>query len=262
VKKKVLYFSQMFYIIISLWICFYPLWDHHQGMTLEMACSIWYCNIKYLGTTQCNLLVWMLCWLSTVHGITICLPLPWHNSPPSGSGSPPYRGFTITLRHTTVGRTPLGEWSARRRDLFLTMHDTHKRDIHATSRIRTRNPIKGDAADPRLRSRGHWHRLWKYIPDICSNWALNYTLLPTDWPIDETNSRFSFTLYDMRFIRNCNVFPVAYKRVSCFFLKYIKMCSNFLHAVSIDNFFQGAESAANPVEQFCFKLSFIPCFSI
>jgi len=29
------------------------------------------------------------------------------------------RGFTITLRHTTLGRTPLYEWSARRRDQGL-----------------------------------------------------------------------------------------------------------------------------------------------
>jgi hypothetical protein len=28
---------------------------------------------------------------------------------PSGSGPPQYRGFTITLRHTTLGRTPLDE---------------------------------------------------------------------------------------------------------------------------------------------------------
>jgi len=29
--------------------------------------------------------------------------------------------------HTTVDRTPLDEWSARRRDLFLTTHNIHKR---------------------------------------------------------------------------------------------------------------------------------------
>ena len=28
-------------------------------------------------------------------------------------------------RRTTVGRTPLDEWSARRRDLYLTTHNTH-----------------------------------------------------------------------------------------------------------------------------------------
>jgi len=39
--------------------------------------------------------------------------------------------FTRFLDHTqwltTVGRTPLDEWSAWRRDLYLTTHDTHNR---------------------------------------------------------------------------------------------------------------------------------------
>ena len=34
-----------------------------------------------------------------------------------------------TRRGTTVGRTPLDEWSARRRDLYLTTHDAHNRQI-------------------------------------------------------------------------------------------------------------------------------------
>ena len=34
-----------------------------------------------------------------------------------------------TRRRTTVGRTPLDEWSARRRNLYLTTHDTHNRQI-------------------------------------------------------------------------------------------------------------------------------------
>ena len=34
-----------------------------------------------------------------------------------------------TQRRTTVGRTPLDEWSARRRDLYLTTHDNHNRQI-------------------------------------------------------------------------------------------------------------------------------------
>jgi hypothetical protein len=36
-----------------------------------------------------------------------------------------------TQRRNTVGRTPLGEWSARRRDLYLKTHNTNKRDFHA-----------------------------------------------------------------------------------------------------------------------------------
>jgi hypothetical protein len=46
----------------------------------------------------------------------------------SGPGPPHYRGFrSYSLRHTTLGRTPLDEWSARRRDLYLTTHNTHNR---------------------------------------------------------------------------------------------------------------------------------------
>ena len=34
-----------------------------------------------------------------------------------------------TQRRTTVSRTSLDEWSALRRDLYLTTHDTHNRQI-------------------------------------------------------------------------------------------------------------------------------------
>ena len=37
------------------------------------------------------------------------------------------RDFTITIRHTTLRKTPLYEWSAQSRDLYLTKHNTHKR---------------------------------------------------------------------------------------------------------------------------------------
>jgi hypothetical protein len=40
----------------------------------------------------------------------------------SGPGPPNYQGFTMTPRHTTHGRTPLDEWSARCRDFHLTTY--------------------------------------------------------------------------------------------------------------------------------------------
>ena len=42
---------------------------------------------------------------------------------------PPHSGGFLdhTQRHTKVGRTPLDEWSACRRDLYLTTHNTHNR---------------------------------------------------------------------------------------------------------------------------------------
>jgi hypothetical protein len=51
--------------------------------------------------------------------------------PLGGLGRLIFRGFTITLcRDTTLGRIPLDEWSARRRDLYLTTHNTHKRQTY------------------------------------------------------------------------------------------------------------------------------------
>jgi hypothetical protein len=38
-----------------------------------------------------------------------------------------------TQRRTTVGRIPLDERSARRRDLYLTTHDVHNRQISMPS---------------------------------------------------------------------------------------------------------------------------------
>ena len=42
-----------------------------------------------------------------------------HATVRSGPGPPHYREFTITLRHTTLGTSPLDEWSARCRDFCL-----------------------------------------------------------------------------------------------------------------------------------------------
>jgi len=52
-----------------------------------------------------------------------------------------------SVRHNTLSRTPLDKWSVQRRDLYQTAHNTRK--------IRTRNPSKPAAADPRLRLRSH-----------------------------------------------------------------------------------------------------------
>jgi len=84
---------------------------------------------------------------------------------PRGPGLRPrhYQGFTITLRHTTLGRTYLEERSTRRTDLYLTKHNTHKTDIHAPGGIQTRSPSKKTVKDPCLRTRGHWDPLSRYF---------------------------------------------------------------------------------------------------
>jgi len=71
---------------------------------------------------------------------------------------------------TPHGRTPLDEWLARRRDLYLTTHNTYEQTgIHAPGGIRTRSPSKrAAAADRRLTRRGHWDRLQKFTVIIVS----------------------------------------------------------------------------------------------
>jgi hypothetical protein len=203
---------------------FYPLWDHHQGITLKMACSIWYCNIKYLLTTQGLLLVWLLWvdyWKCTAG--TKYLPLSWRNCP-QWARPFRYRGFTITLRHSRLGRTPLGECSCRRRDLYLKKHDTHKRQ--------TSMPPAGFEPAIPSSERLQTHALGRAGTGIdYENIHLIYVqtrplgahcYLPTD-PSDETNSRFSFTFYDMRLIRNVTCLLLHINGCPSCSWKYIEM---------------------------------------
>ena len=77
-----------------------------------------------------------------------------------GSWSPHSWGFLDhTQRRTTVGRTPLDEWPARRGDIYMTTHNTQNRQTSMPpDGIRTHDFSRRAAADLRLRPRGHWDR--------------------------------------------------------------------------------------------------------
>jgi len=60
----------------------------------------------------------------------VCLFLPRH--PPLVRTSSFTKFLDHTQRRTTVGRPPLDEWLARRRDLYLTTHNTHNRQTSIT----------------------------------------------------------------------------------------------------------------------------------
>ena len=51
----------------------------------------------------------------------------WRNGPKGATASSFLTFLDNTKRRTTVDGTPLDEWSARRRDLYLTTHNTHNR---------------------------------------------------------------------------------------------------------------------------------------
>ena len=87
-------------------------------------------------------------------------PLLWRCGPTRAMTSSFTRFLDHTLRHTTVGRTSLDEWSARRTDLYLTTHiNQHRQTSMPSCGIRTHNPSKRAAVDPSLRPSGHWDRL-------------------------------------------------------------------------------------------------------
>jgi len=73
---------------------------------------------------------------------------------PCGAGPLQFRGFMITLRHTTLRRTPLDESSARPK----TSTWQHTTEIHDPCGIRTRKSSKQAATEPQLRPRSHWDR--------------------------------------------------------------------------------------------------------
>ena len=88
-----------------------------------------------------------------------------------------------TQRRTTVGRTPLDEGLARRRNHYLTTHNTDKRqDTQASGGIRTHNPSKWAAADRHLIPRGHRGRPYEYQKlhrwiVLCISKRLVYTII-------------------------------------------------------------------------------------
>jgi hypothetical protein len=69
----------------------------------------------------------------------------------------PLRCLVYTLfGHTTLGGTRLDDWSAGRRDLYLTTHKAHKDRHPCPGVIRNRNPSNRETADPHLRPRAQW----------------------------------------------------------------------------------------------------------
>jgi len=76
-----------------------------------------------------------LCWTyfvvcSEPLGLATILQLFYHGATtPSGPRPAQYQGSTITPGQTTLGRTLLDEWSARRRDLYQTTYNTQTRQI-------------------------------------------------------------------------------------------------------------------------------------
>jgi len=105
----------------------------------------------------------------------VCFVCFWRDSSQWARASSFTRFLDHTQRRTTVGRTPLDEWSARRRDLYLTIHNTHN--------IQTSMPTVGFEPTIPTSERPQTHATetcrWiviynkmKYIISVCIFWCV------------------------------------------------------------------------------------------
>jgi hypothetical protein len=97
----------------------------------------------------------------------------WRDSPQWTRASSFTRFLDHTQRSTTVVRTPLDKWSARRRDLYLTTYTTLTTDKRpCPGGIRTNILRRRVAADLRLRPRGNLDRANRTLPE--ANFLLSW----------------------------------------------------------------------------------------
>jgi hypothetical protein len=80
-------------------------------------------SCKISSQPLCSKCMWRLAYCITLPCLCLFLTLQ-----PLLAYSPSFtRSLDYTQRRNTVGTTPLDEWSARRRDFYLTTHNTHNR---------------------------------------------------------------------------------------------------------------------------------------
>ena len=130
------------------------------------SCTLWRCSFVslfwrfYLLNINSHLFVVYYYYYYHHHRRTVCLFLARQPSPPQWARASSFTRFLDhTQRRTTVCRTPVDGWSARLRGLHLTTHNTHNKQTSMPhGAIVTHILSRGEAAELRLRPRGHWDR--------------------------------------------------------------------------------------------------------
>ena len=92
-----------------------------------MGHVIWHLCYLYLQLVDINVPFGPLYMRDWMQYSSFLLLAQQHPPPQWARASSFMRFLDHTRRRTAVGRTPLDEWSARRRDLCLTTHNTHNR---------------------------------------------------------------------------------------------------------------------------------------
>jgi hypothetical protein len=134
----------------SVRTCHYSLCNNHEERSSNLRCDG---RLKSRMLGRNPLYPWLLKW-----HVVRCFR---GSAAQRGPWPPRFTRFLYhTQRRATVGRAPPDEWSARRRDLYLTTHNTHNRQTSMPpSEIRTHDLSRRAAVDLRLgpRSQLKWH---------------------------------------------------------------------------------------------------------
>jgi len=102
--------------------CMLPYISFHNGMDIFIIITkLWWGMFFAFFISNFFTVTW---WIMFLY---IDFFLLWRRDPSRVMASSFLRFLDHTQRRTTVGRTPLDEWSARRRDLYLTTHNAHNR---------------------------------------------------------------------------------------------------------------------------------------
>jgi hypothetical protein len=116
-------------------------WD--ASICLRFLCS--HKSVLLRNGQQCFIFKYARQLFSLINVNTGISFFSWHNTPPQWAMTSSFTRFLDhTQRRTTVGRTPLDEWSARFRDLYLT---THKAQHRQTSMLPERFEPKISAGE-------------------------------------------------------------------------------------------------------------------
>ena len=114
-------------IMFSSLLCPCPCFMDSRSPTQQISVVLVSVHVNYWVTVRIRGINFVSCPLFSCFPSYSPVFSPCGATAPSGPWPPHSWGCWITLRHTTVGRTPLDEWSAHRRDLYLTTHNTHNR---------------------------------------------------------------------------------------------------------------------------------------
>jgi len=132
------YWNKLIANSTSCWFKLYGCITMHAQQNIKNYCWVLKCmalylycpvHVRLLNQAQIQLHFYFIrnvtCF--SVACVHYAYGFPRDATEPSGPGLPYQPGFTITLRHISLGKTPLNEWSARLRYLYLTAHDPHKK---------------------------------------------------------------------------------------------------------------------------------------